>query len=229
MISCPHLAFSYLRNLQSTFLYRGFELLELLTDFQKDHRSLKSSIKSLQSLSALDYKSYVPLRDLYRILTVKRIAEVLSEAACIDAWDVGAIAERVSKEGMRIFSILVLSDLVASARSFFDSNELRDHLLPFEKNIVERHVLSKEGVRDFLNIQYILLPLEISYGTLLQSTHDQAAMPFILNRPFNNARGTSGTIYQIAIDPCHQYLEKAFSQPVSIRNQATLRTCLTNI
>jgi hypothetical protein len=190
---------------------------------------LKSSIKSLQSRSALDYKSYVPLRDLYRILTVKRIAKVLSEAACVDTWNVDGTAERVSKEGLRIFSILVLSDLVASARSFFDSNELKDHLLPFEKETVERHVLSKDGVQDFLNIQYELLPLEISYGTLLQSTFDQAAMPFVLNKPLNNARGTSGTIYQIAIDSRHQYLEKAFLQPVSIRNQTASKTCLTSI
>jgi hypothetical protein len=132
--------------LQFTFLYLGFELPKLLTDFQKDHESLKSSIKSLQSRSDLDYKSYVLLRDLYCILTVKRIAKVFSEAACIDAWNVDKTAERVSKEGMRIFSILVLSDLVASTRSLFDSNELRDHLLPFEKEIVERHV------QDFLNI-----------------------------------------------------------------------------
>ena len=104
-----------------------------------------------------------------------------------------------------------------STGSFFNSGVLKDYCLPLENADVERHVLSDEGVKDFMNLQYEFLALEISDGTLLQNAHYEAAMPFKKNDRLAGARGAHGRIYEIEIDSRHQHLGKAFRQRVSVR------------
>jgi hypothetical protein len=133
-------------------------------------------------------------------------------SAGIEKYHLDETAKRILADGRKIFAILVLIDQPALVVTFIDKDQLQDHLLPFDETILGE-ISSNLEIKEFVEKQGEFLTPTFTVGTFTRFTNDTAALPFTKDSEIG--RGHHANVFEIAIDPEHQILEKPFCQRVS--------------
>ena len=170
---------------------------------------MKTLIKNLRRQNA-DRRYYVPLSAFYHTITYQHVRRVLVSVG-IEKYRLDETAKRILADGRKIFGILVLIDQPALVATFIHKDELQDHRLPFDETILGE--ISNLEIKEFMERQGEFLTPTFTVGTFTRFTNDTAALPFTKDSEIG--RGHHANVFEIAIDPEHQILEKPFCQRVS--------------
>jgi hypothetical protein len=181
--------------------------------------SLKKQIKALRCESPrVSLRSYIPHNSLKRLLKQGIIQSALK--GHVNSYQLEQIEEKVIRDGVKIFAVLVLADDVASILRFIEEDLLQDVRLPFELSVLEDKV-SLPSSQKFFKHQWEVSSPQFFRGTLTRSLDKRTLLPFVKDDRI--AEGGFGDIYEIEFHPDHQDLEPCFKQRV---NQPEWKTCL---
>jgi hypothetical protein len=173
---------------------------------------LARSIRNLRRRNAHN-KPYIPLRSLYKILTLDRVCEELKEAA-IDWYHVEEVSRQIVKDGRRIFAILVLINRVSHVKTFLERDRLQDCLLPFNvqglRNFEDE---DRTFAVEFHSRQWELLAPCFSRGTICRQVDERCPLPFCKEKMVGD--GAFGTVHEISLDADHQSPGDGFPKRVS--------------
>lgn len=171
---------------------------------------LKSCLKDLRRKN-VHCHWFIPGRSLSTALSKEAIRKALL-AVRVRPYSVDEIVEHVSKNGTKIFGILVLIDQAAIASHFIEEGNLQDHKLPFSKAILDK-LLSPPAARDFDEKQWEVIAPTFDRSMINKSLQAEYILPFVKDKEIN--KGAFGIVYEIELDKDHQKLEKTFQRKVS--------------
>jgi hypothetical protein len=176
--------------------------------------NLKDRIKDLgyESPSA-SLRYYVPLNSLQRLMRRKIIQTALN--GHVNSYQREQIVDHILRDGIKIFSALVLIDEISSILCFIEEDLLQDARLPFELSTLSDK-LSLPFARDFFERQWDFSSPQLFRGTLTRSLDKRILLPFVKDNWIDE--GGFGKIFEIKLHPDHQDLEPCFQQKASCSN-----------
>lgn len=157
-----------------------------------------------------DRRHYIPQLSLEKVMTRGAIRSALRDAGT-ELYQLEEITEEISRDGVRIFAILVLTDQAAFITRIIEAGELHDQRLPFSLDLLHEQ-LSLPFAIDFHNTQWELIAPTFSHGTIDKLFNDKSILPFTKDEYIGS--GAFGVVYQIELDHSHQQLDDQFRNDV---------------
>lgn len=159
---------------------------------------------------------FIPQQSLRQLMSKDKIREALRESGT-KAYLLDETTSFVFKNGVKIFSILILIHQSSLIDCFIKSDQLQDRRLPFDSEFLKNEILidyTQENAQEFYEKQWEFIAPEFFRGTLTRSLNKNVVLPFITNKEIDE--GGFGTVYEIALHPDHQKLDNVFGQRVSM-------------
>ncbi|RYO75494.1 hypothetical protein DL764_010377 [Monosporascus ibericus] len=173
---------------------------------------LRSKIKGLRRRNAMR-RPYIPILSLESVMTIDAIREALTNSD-VPSYHLEETLDRVSRNGVKIFAILLVLNYQDELRKFIESDQLDDAKLPLSVEILTQDILlSEETAKDFEEKQWEFIAPTFCRGTLHRRLGDSAILPFTQNKRIG--KGAFGTVYEVAIDTDHQALSDGFSEVIA--------------
>ncbi|KAF1992840.1 kinase-like protein [Amniculicola lignicola CBS 123094] len=169
--------------------------------------ALRIRLKSLRRVNAT-YRWYIPRNSLQGLMDEDTVQGALRENG-IRSYQLAEVTKNIIPRGRRIFAILLLIDLIAEVCNFIEAGELNDERLPLNIEVLRR-VLPTTPADDFFEKQWELSAPIFQYGTINQTYLVMTVIPIVCEKQI----GTGGfsTVYEIELDPEHQFLGGSFQK-----------------
>lgn len=171
----------------------------------QDLKSLELRIKGLRRENA-DHRQFIPQLPLREVFSKDAIWKALHDSG-IKRYQLDEMVDRILKDGIKIFAILVLTHQAGLTPRFIEEAEFHDQRLPFSLEILEKQ-LSLPSAKDFYEKQWELIAPTFYRGTIHKSLNSRFILPFVLDQRIGS--GAFGTVYEIELDHDHQQLDDLF-------------------
>lgn len=165
-------------------------------------------LRSIQRRNSVD-QFFIPELSLFQVMTRDAIRKTLQDAGT-ELYKLDKMVEHISRYGIKIFAILVLTYQIDSAYSFVEA-ELSDGHLPFSSVPLD-NALSLPSFRHFYEMQWKFTAPTFYRSTINRNFHAQTVLPFIEEKLIGGS--SFSKVYEIKLDSCHQQLEGPFRHRV---------------
>jgi hypothetical protein len=184
---------------------------------------LKSILKGLRRQNAAQHW-YIPSLSLEAVMTIDAIREALVDSA-VPRYHQQETLDRVYKQGVKIFAILLLLGSPNQLSLFIEADQLDDAKLPLKAETLFKEIhLPQEVADDFAEKQWELIVPTFRCGTLNRRLGANTVLPFTQDKRIG--KGAFGTVYEVVIDEDHQAPGVLFPHIViTISSSSSLLLC----
>lgn len=169
---------------------------------------LADRIRDLRRLNS-GHQWFIPQLSLYQLMSRDAIRRALQDTGT-EPYNLDEMVEYISRNGIKIFAILVLIDQGAFASSFVKA-KLTDQQLPFSSDTLCNH-LSPQSSGHFYERQWKFTALAFHRSTTNRTFSSISILPFVDEKFIGS--GSFASVYEIKLDSCHQQLEGPFQHRV---------------
>ena len=156
-------------------------------------------------------RQFLPNGSLDQILHETCILEILHDSSFrIDPHKLDSTVEIVSKEGRKVFAILVELRLEHALAGFIE-NDILDKALPAQESKLAA-VLEFDRRRNFLQRQWEYLAYNFTGDMYQRALEAEMIIPYLKQTEIGG--GGFSTVYDVLVHPAHQNIDPKVKEPV---------------
>lgn len=178
---------------------------------------LREDLNQLRCMAHLPERSFVPQKQLYKLLGRDRVSTVIHATDSIPIHRADNVVDIIAKGGRKVFAILsLLKGEEGRIVNFISHDQFQqsslDAKLPFSLEMLQDII--PDIAAEFYRTQWDLVAPVFSRGVVHRELHDSTRLPF--TREVLIGDGGFGDVYEIELHADHQTPDFLSQEDVSI-------------